>query len=392
MRPTSRSFCIMPFAQLAIDAKGNCQPCCNYSWEEQHRLSNISTGAQDAAHTKEWQELRKSMLSGDQHPGCKNCWDRENAGEQSMRQTYNDLFKDVIDHTGITFTEDYFQLRYIETGVGTTCNLACKMCTPMLSSTLSIITRKPHLNADGFLNNLELLDIDLSELRIIKLVGGEPMVEYHHPVLLNKIIDQQTQPKSLLIQYFTNGTKRPNQEILDLWSKAGSIEINFSLDGHGWVQEYQRPGAYTWKTIEDNIQYYKSIQTDYNITMKCNTTLTVLNLMDIEYFCKWVEQTLPDIGFETDIGIGFETKHNINIAKNPIKLSIFNLAPELKIKALNYITQSDIPTVFKNRIIQALKFQSDYSHSLDDIIEHGQSKSVSKFYSHTHDQLRRMYE
>ena len=83
-------------------------------------------------------EIRLSMLKGEKHKACQVCWNKEDVGVTSKRQTSNRWYnwfnlekaKQVTNEDGSTSVEPvYWDLRF-----GNLCNLKCVMCHPASSS------------------------------------------------------------------------------------------------------------------------------------------------------------------------------------------------------------------------------------------------------------------
>ena len=112
---------------------------------------------------------------------CQACISQETAGAQSMRQGY------LITH-GKTTVEP--SLQYLDINIDYTCNLACVTCGPELSTAwrneLGIKNVSVRPKIDQFLET-QLDPLDLSELKEVRLWGGEPLLTNTHQQLLEYI-------------------------------------------------------------------------------------------------------------------------------------------------------------------------------------------------------------
>ena len=205
---------------------GRVTPCCLYDinkgWE-----SNIYTGVDRS----EWTNPIKE--------GCWPCIDNEKNGHESMRQT---AIKNGM-HISLDFT----------------CNFMCRICRPSLSSKWDAVdedwTRfdKDHYYKDENRKNFAVaqeryLDIiDLSELKEIHIVGGEPFFSKRLLPFLKRL------PKTSKITFNTNGSIFPNDEILNVLDKFDSVKMDISIDAIGELAECIRYGT-KWKEVDLNIR------------------------------------------------------------------------------------------------------------------------------------------
>ena len=212
---------------------GRVTPCCLFDtslgWK-----SNIYTGEVES----EWQDA-KSRLEQKWIKECKICENNEKNGHESMRQT--------SISNGMQIALDF------------TCNFMCRICRPSLSSKWDAVEEdwlrfdKDHYykdeNRKKFSNaqNRYLNYADLSELKEINIVGGEPFYSKKLKHFLRRL------PKTSKISLNTNGSIFPNNEILKLLDEFSSVQIDISIDAIGPLAECIRYGT-VWKNVEKNIE------------------------------------------------------------------------------------------------------------------------------------------
>ena len=232
---------------------GRITPCClidtTLGWQ-----SNIYTGDDE----NEWTDAKKRLEKG-WIKECFICETNENNGHESMRQT---SIKD-----GMQVALDF------------TCNFMCRICRPSLSSKWDATDEnwsrfdKDHyykeknrkafsLAQERFLNY-----IDLSRLKEVHIVGGEPFYSKKLLSFLKKI------PKRSKISINTNGSIFPEQKIINELQKFDSIQIDISIDAVGELAECIRYGT-KWKHIETNINRHISMWDEVFIY----STISVLNV------------------------------------------------------------------------------------------------------------------
>ena len=199
-------------AGAAVGPSGDVMPCCRFFGPrtENDDAPHISNGLKQAREGEYFTGLRKQMLEGKKPYQCGKCWgmekdllDAEAKGEELVRGSVPRLNIDAKVKTRDT-TPGPSKIRYLETGISSLCNMACIMCGPRASSTIFSIQNPKKKVPKGFHESNDNINDDLSELRYLKFVGGEPMLEHKHDDLLEKVIEQNENPKNLAIEYHTN--------------------------------------------------------------------------------------------------------------------------------------------------------------------------------------------
>jgi len=227
-------------------------------------------------------------------PGCRICYDEEQNGRKSRRQSVKKNYEDFLQDTDI----DLDMPQGIDYSVGNLCNMKCMICGPH-NSTLWISDYKamfPKKSIDGVKYNKniqKLLDNDetLGNIRSIHFHGGgEPLLSNTHYDLLVKI-KQVRGLGDVRVFYNVNGTVIPDQRILDIWSECLLVELYISLDDIGDRFDYQRTGA-TWKQVTDNIETLKKIM-PHNHMFNINCVWSFLNLYYLDELYDWYKQNLP---------------------------------------------------------------------------------------------------
>ena len=124
--------CILPW--IAVDRNPKTQkgkitfsPCCFFDTSKKYR------SVAEYWNSDEIKELRQYFIEDKRHPGCNQCWNAEDKGIKSLRQSVNESrLEEFITRTDTTTCEDMpAQVKYT---VGNQCNLACRMCVPNSSS------------------------------------------------------------------------------------------------------------------------------------------------------------------------------------------------------------------------------------------------------------------
>jgi len=276
------AICAALWVHARISTEGIVRPCCRWKSQNTANLPKISDGTQAAIESDYFSSVRERMLAGEEIPECRQCIVEEKAGDnvRSFREKLN------IRYGHHLLNNPTPKIRYIELVFNTHCNLACRMCGEHSSSKWKLINN-PKLTVDTSVEatNLNHYDSDLSELDAIKVVGGEPFLAKDHYDFLDKFITQVDNPENVEIAYHTNGTIFPNKNIIDYWKQLKKVKLVISVDAHGQLNEYCRPGS-NWGTINENIKKFRNIK-NADVTLGIHSVITSLNILQLNELIKW---------------------------------------------------------------------------------------------------------
>jgi sulfatase maturation enzyme AslB (radical SAM superfamily) len=286
----SKTFCMHPFTGLATREDGAVKVCCrsapigfiqNNSLEE---LWNNDT----------MREVRRQILSNERPEVCKPCFDLEDQGVESLRQRHINgiipearinLYPNALEQLRDDYTMP-FEFPTMEIKLNNLCNLKCRMCHPMDSTSwndwdqveefykkennyLVPVINKLGLNTSKYLCPFE--DTDnwwasfeklLPYFKRVEFAGGEPLMDPQHYRILDML---KPYGQNIEIKYATNGTTlgiKGGRTIHDYWPHFKSVAVNVSLDGIHEVYNYIR-GNSDFTLVEQNI---KEIQTIPNVS------------------------------------------------------------------------------------------------------------------------------
>lgn len=312
----STTFCMAPWVGVSVSTNGQVKTCPisttvigNCNSQPLHEIWNST----------EMKSLRADMLSEQTIPSCKNCYNNEQLGIKSLRNSYNKSFVKrayKVDSTASDGYLDDFSLNFIDARFTNLCNLVCRTCDSQNSSSwhrpsvaLKLTTKHtPALLVAGR-SDSDLIDqvIDhVEHLDRIYFCGGEPMMIKQFYDLL-EVLDSKSRHDIELI-YNINLTRLSlkHQNIFDLWKNFRNISIGASLDGEYERGEYIRIGT-NWNDVLINRQ--QMIDQRPDIDFYARSTVSILNVLHLPDFHKsWSEKGLinPD---QFDIGILFEPLH-----------------------------------------------------------------------------------
>jgi len=301
----SKTFCIMPFIHQNIKHEGKVGAC----WRYPDRLGDYRTHSlKEIWNNKQTKELRRALLNGESPSGCRSCWDFENSGVTSTRQTcnksYSQHYKINSDEVLKKISEDYsmpYEPKTIEIRFDNTCNLRCRHCSPTYSSQWEVLAfknsevkqffikhgagrlEKKHvgLPADSF----EEFKSVIPYLQEVLVTGGEPLQQKQHWEMLDAMADHA---HNIVLGYNSNlvsmGIGKYN--VLDYWPKFKKIILRVSVDGDKNIFGYFRTNGNIDNVIE-NVQKLHKLK---NVEMSLTTTISIYNISRLIDIVKFVNE------------------------------------------------------------------------------------------------------
>ena len=361
----SKTFCMHPFTGLATREDGAVKACCR-----SHPVGYI----QDQTLEEIWnnntmKRIREQVLNNERPAECAPCFNLEDAGVESLRQRH---IAGVIPEARITLypnaldamREDYtmpFEIPTIEIKMNNLCNLKCRMCNPMDSTSWNDwqeveeyykkednflvqkivdlnLKNKPFL--DSFVdtpNWWESFEKLLPYFRRVEFAGGEPLMDPTHYKILDMLAPYGD---NIEIKYATNLTMlgKSNRTIWQYWPKFKSVAVNVSIDGIGNSYEYVRGNAH-WAELINNI---KQIQTIPNISRIVGAVaVQVSNVLILD---KMVEYFLDKLGivFYTNM-VQYPNVLSAQVLPHPLKALAIMRLEEVKQRVPDFKYVKDNP-------------------------------------------------
>lgn len=323
----NNTLCPIPWNHLSIQQNGDLRICCmcisspfGRMTTEDGQVANISNiKLNDARNLEEVKELRKSMIAGEKHSLCNQCWEHEAVGLPSKRKhmlkVYGSDSWKIADVTGTIDTEE-FPLTYMDIRFGNVCNLKCRSCGPtdstlwyddFLSLSNKPVATMVYYNKeykigvrghkaeilenqedfewyeqDKFWNEIEHIAPTLDRMYF---TGGEPSINKTHFKLLEYLIENNYS-KNIVLEYNSNMVAIPDK-LYSWWEKFKSVGIGCSIDGIGNMAGYLRPPS-SWDRLEVSLDKlgYNKVDT---ITGSISTTVSIYNVIHILDIIKWLD-------------------------------------------------------------------------------------------------------
>lgn len=275
----NRSICAYPWTSAAIRPNGAVIPCCRYPNLSDPDCFIDTPDPRNSAH---WQALREKMLAGEYIEGCKSCYQDEANNLESMRQ------QSLLHYTP---KENKVEpIVNLEIALSNLCNLACAHCSNYFSTKWYTEDLKfNRVDKIGVAKNDGISTWDLSTLRTLKLIGGEPFMEQPRFIeLLN-----QVKLENINLQICTNGTVLPNQELKSLIEKCNNVYLCVSIDGlYNTNDWYRWPGKFS--EVIDNIRTYEQWWKDVDdIYFIVHHVVNSINILELSEFVSFMETDLP---------------------------------------------------------------------------------------------------
>lgn len=252
-----KHFCPMPFLHFHLSTRGRAEACC---------ISGISYGDVNSESIDElWngskiRDFRLKMLRDAPEKRCRGCYNREAAGQSSMRTETLEKFrhrKSVVqqtDENGILGSGPvYWDIRF-----SNLCNFKCRTCwhgasSSWFSDAVSLGNAAgPTARIDAIQDEeafFAALTPHLSDAEEFYFAGGEPLFMPTHYRLLELIL--QTRNTDVQLRYNTNLSllKFGKIDLPDLWKQFPNITILASIDGEEKRGEYIRSGMNWQETL-----------------------------------------------------------------------------------------------------------------------------------------------
>jgi MoaA/NifB/PqqE/SkfB family radical SAM enzyme len=350
MNKDSSTFCALSHTCLALQNYADFCSCNvnRLSWKNnKHQVLNVSEHPIRDSFKSYTRKMLTAALDNDQrHPSCQACWDNEDAGIPSARQTYNHRLKDIQPEPD--------QPKILIFKPGNTCNFACRMCNPATSTSwysdayklsnsdvsFKEYTRKFEVIRDSYQpSNTELWD-DLKgwmpKLEVIDIYGGEPFLIAGLFDMLEHGVKTDS-AKNISIRINTNASIW-NQKYIDILKHYKSVYFRVSADSHIPEQfEYIRHKSDFDSVIKNIIRFKDEFRELANFEINCVLTVTSLNV----FYVDEIEQHLTN-ALGMSVGLNFVTGpdeyYDIRHLPIPVKKHLLNKIKNQEIKS--FLTQT----------------------------------------------------
>lgn len=333
----SKTFCMYPWIHMHVYPEGDTMPCCLAENKGTGPIGSVKQNTlKELWNSKKLKNLRNDMLCGKPNEYCTRCYEQENSGFFSGRQSANKHHGHLVKRVHETQpdgTFERFEMVYWDIRFSNLCNLRCRSCGHSFSSSwykdqvalagpewakqnkpLLIAGRDPD---DMYMQLMEHIDY----VEQIYFAGGEPLMMEEHYLILEEL--ERRERFDVRLIYNTNFTnvKLKDRSVFDYWKRFDSVAVGASLDAMGPHAEYIRKGT-KWEEVEQNRR--DMLEICPNVDFYISPTLSIMNALHLPDFHQdWVNKGLLEAQ-DLNINCLFDPPHyRIQVAgergKNLIK-------------------------------------------------------------------------
>jgi len=301
----SKTFCIYPWIHLHAYPTGEAYPCCHAEMGV-GQVGNCRTQTlQQIWNSDQQKKLRMDMLTETANPACGRCYEQEAAGFFSGRQSANKHHGHHIDRVAQTAPDGHvgqFEMTYWDIRFSNLCNLSCRSCGHIFSSSWyqdqASLAGPAWKSQNKALNYAGRTETDMWEQLIphldyveqIYFAGGEPLLMEEHYHILEELVRRKRFDVRLIYNTNFTHTQLKDRSVFEYWKLFGSVAVGASLDASGARAEYIRKGT-TWQRVADNRE--QMMRVCPNVDFYISPTLSILNAWHLPDFHRdWVEAGL----------------------------------------------------------------------------------------------------
>ena len=326
--------------------------------------------------------VRTNLASGNPLKECSACWKKEQNNQRSLRNIYNKEFLHS-DSVQNSWAANYFKNQPVENygfvvgadiKLNNICNFACAMCNPHDSSiiltdwTKSIddpfvkneIAKNPlYLST---INNIYKQDsahqllqyiVDQPQLKTLKLLGGEPLLDKKMFNILSKV----KRKEQIRLMFVTNGSVDIEQ-VAEQLKDYKFLYFVVSVDGFSEYNNYIRKNS-NWDQISKNILNAKKLS---NVKISVHPTIQALSFPSIGNLLQWCLD--QDIEWSYDLCYSPEY---LSINALPYEYFTQQIESIQKINSdlANYILSeyNDYSDIYRDNFVQYLNWYNKNDHS-----------------------------
>lgn len=372
----SKTFCMYPWIHLHAYPTGEAYPCCHAEMSTGPVGNCRNNTLAEISNSEAMRKLRLDMLTETPNSYCNRCYEQEQSGFFSGRRSANkhhghhiqEIYATNDDGSTDTFIMTYWDIRF-----SNLCNLSCRSCGHIFSS--SWYQDQVQLAGEDWARQNKALNIagrsptdmwqqllpHLDYVEQIYFAGGEPLMMDEHYRILEEL--ERRGRFDVRLIYNTNFTqvKLKDRYVFDYWKRFKSVSVGASLDAMGSRAEYIRKGT-NWSKVEDNRRRMQDTCPDVDFYI--SPTLSIMNAWHLpDFHQNWVDQ-----------GLIRAQDLNVNILQDPAHYRIDIAPAEYKAKLhdkyqahLDWLRDQDHLQRASVGFESAIKFMSatDNSHLIE---------------------------
>lgn len=300
--------CALAWRHVAVLPEGRILPCCRFMNRD---LLASYTSIGKALTSPEMDKLRGEMGQGKWAAGCEKCHSDEEANRSSLRIRGNSRFPEPLEKPFLASLEISFS---------NACNMACRMCNAQLSTSW-YEEAKALMGYSGPRRHYldwDFSDWDLSRLRWLKILGGEPLYERKNLELV-QYMAKNDWLKNLSLHFTTNTSVNLSPEWTEIIKQCRNARIFCSIDGVEEGNEYLRHGS-QWSQTEKVFKSFVDILSPYDhVELGVHTVVSLFNVLSLGRLESWIGKVGGD-----------PTKWSLDFLFEPKAMSLGTLPESLK--------------------------------------------------------------
>jgi MoaA/NifB/PqqE/SkfB family radical SAM enzyme len=300
----SSTFCMYPWIHFHAYPTGSAYPCCMA--DMQFPVGDMRKNTiKEIWNQAPMKEIRKQMLNEQPVSACNRCYEQESTGFVSGRMSANKHHGHLINRAHETApdgTLDRFELTYWDIRFSNLCNLSCRSCGHIFSSswyqdqaklsgpewkkTHKVLNYAGRFETDAWHQLVEHIE----HVEQIYFAGGEPLLMEEHYKILDELVRQKKFNVRLIYNTNFTHTNLKDKSVFEYWKLFDSVSVGASLDGSGRYGEYIRKGT-EWNKIEQNRIDMMAICPDVDFYI--SPTLSIMNAWHLPDFHRdWADRGL----------------------------------------------------------------------------------------------------
>jgi len=321
------SLCVLPFVQFNNELGGECRPCCvntgTFGNTRTHRIL-------EAWNSEGWRELRRAFAAGERPESCRYCWEQEELWIESYRLQNNRWNGPLLDLRPEVFDRRTGQLsappRNLVLKPSNLCNLACRMCSPGVSTSVNrawdaeLEELSGHARA-GLARNFPDPAALLAELRElgpslqqISFGGGEPLCD---PTVREVLVTLRPWAHRIQTHANTNLSRlqHGDLDVLAQMTSFRSCVLTVSVDGPPGLHGYIRPGLDVGQFLQ-NLERVRGLP---RLELDCNIAVQLLNVLRLPETLDFVLRAVRPGSVLMSLATGIGSEH-LDVRTLPVEV------------------------------------------------------------------------
>lgn len=270
----SNTFCVLPWYNREINWGGYNTHCCLLP-----RQYDV-------------EKIKSAMLRNEKPVECQKCWHLEENGLKSDRQVKNST-ADWVMNRDLEFIKDdakkgNTEILMLKLMTSYTCNAMCVSCNSYSSSSWYQLDKKmfdivPERKYKFVDLDAVKQQVNFKNLKMLSLVGGEPLYEKKNFELLEHLLDLGN--NNVFLSMVTNGSVSLTPQQKTILSKFKNVNFSVSIDGTEDVFEYVRYPL-KWDQLVDNLTFFRNVSDN----VSSNYTISNLNIIYHNKTVEWFDK------------------------------------------------------------------------------------------------------